>query len=82
MYTKKGSWLWFGGLLLIGSTSLNPSIIITSGKNAQQISELHGEGVAPCSLRRPQKGLSLLRDKAQEAAPCSASASEGKGMEL
>ncbi|MEJ1281803.1 cyclin-dependent kinase 8 [Cricetulus griseus] len=52
-------------------------IIITSGKNAQQISELHRERMLPCGLQPPQKGLSLLHDKAQEAAPCSASASEG-----
>lgn len=38
--------------------------------------------MAPCNLHCPQKGLSLLYDNAQEAAPCTANTSEGKGIEL
>lgn len=85
MFQNQTDTLWVvdtvGGLLLIWSRFLNPCII-PSAKDAQQMDQCDALSTPPCNLHCPQKGLSLLHDNVQEAAPYTSNTSEGEGIEL
>ena len=60
----KESWLLFGGLLPVWSTTANPSKTITSEKYARQMDEMHQKPQQLHSALVNRKGLILFQDNA------------------